>query len=178
MSFLYGALLRILGLVVARGRGDSANEVELLLLRHEVAVLRRQVARPRFRPADRALLAALARFLPRKRWFALLVRPRDGAPLAPRPPRPAVDLPAPGSGASPARPNRSGPDRPPGEGEPHLRIPKGAGRAGTSRCAGRCEHRVAGPQASGGLTLRRAGPGRAGEPSSGPRPPESCPATS
>jgi putative transposase len=75
MSFLYGALLRILGLVVVRGRGDSANEVELLLLRHEVAVLRRQVARPRFRPADRALLAALARFLPRERWFALLVRP-------------------------------------------------------------------------------------------------------
>lgn len=75
MSFLYGALLRILGLIVARARGDSANEVELLLLRHELAVLRRQVARPRFRPADRALLAALARFLPRERWFALLVQP-------------------------------------------------------------------------------------------------------
>jgi hypothetical protein len=100
MSFLYGALFRILGLVVARGRGDSANEVELLLLRHEGAVLRRQVARPRLRPADRALLAALARFLPRERWFALQVRPETVRRLAPRRPRPAVDLSAPGSGAS------------------------------------------------------------------------------
>jgi hypothetical protein len=38
MSFLYRALLRILGLVVARGRADSANEVELLVLRYEIAI--------------------------------------------------------------------------------------------------------------------------------------------
>ena len=57
---LYGALRRLLELTVARGRDDSSNEIELLVLRHELAVLRRQVARPRFRPADRALLAALA----------------------------------------------------------------------------------------------------------------------
>jgi putative transposase len=87
MSFLYGALFRILGLVVARGRGDSANEVELLLLRHEGAVLRRQVARPRLRPADRALLAALARFLPRERWFAQ-VRPETVRRLATATPSP------------------------------------------------------------------------------------------
>ena len=67
---------------MARGRGDSANEVELLLLRHEGAVLRRQVARPRLRPAYRALLAALARFLPRERWFALQVRPETVRRLA------------------------------------------------------------------------------------------------
>ncbi len=59
----------------ARGRNDSTNEIELLVLRHELAVLRRQVVRPRFRPADRAVLTALARLLPKRRWSAVLVRP-------------------------------------------------------------------------------------------------------
>lgn len=75
MSFFYWALRRLLELAVARGRGDSAKEIELLVLRHEISVLRRHVARPRYQPADRALLAALARFLPKERWSALLVRP-------------------------------------------------------------------------------------------------------
>jgi putative transposase len=75
MSFFYWALRRLLELVVARVRGDGANEIELLVLRHELTVLRRHVARPRYCPADRALLAALARFLPKERWPALLVRP-------------------------------------------------------------------------------------------------------
>jgi putative transposase len=75
MSFFYWALRRLLELVVARGRSDSAKEIEPLVLRHEIAVLHRHVARPRYRPADRALLAALARFLPRERWPALPVRP-------------------------------------------------------------------------------------------------------
>lgn len=70
MSLIYWAVRRLLELIVARGRRESANEIELLVLRHELAVLRRQVARPRFQPADRALLAALGRFLPRERWSA------------------------------------------------------------------------------------------------------------
>jgi hypothetical protein len=65
MSFCYWMLRRLLELIVLRGRREPANEVELPMLRHEVAVLRRQVSRPRFRPGDRALLAALARLLPR-----------------------------------------------------------------------------------------------------------------
>jgi hypothetical protein len=76
MSFCYWMLRRLLELIVLRSRRDVANEVELLVLRHEVAVLRRQVSRPRFRPADRALLAALARLLPRERWASLIVCPR------------------------------------------------------------------------------------------------------
>jgi hypothetical protein len=52
-----------------------ANEVEILVLRHELAVLRRQVGRPSCRPADRMLLAALARMLPRDRWGSVFVRP-------------------------------------------------------------------------------------------------------
>jgi putative transposase len=63
------------GLIVLRCRSEAANEVEILVLRHELAVLRRQVARPACRPADRVFLAALARLLPRDRWGIVFVRP-------------------------------------------------------------------------------------------------------
>jgi hypothetical protein len=54
---------------------DDAKEIELLALRHEVAVLRRQVKRPCFDPADRAFLAALSRLLPRPFWSCFGVTP-------------------------------------------------------------------------------------------------------
>jgi HB1, ASXL, restriction endonuclease HTH domain len=59
---LYCLFRHLLGLIVLRCRSAAANEVEILCLRHELAVLRRQVGRPNCRPADR-LLAALARLL-------------------------------------------------------------------------------------------------------------------
>jgi hypothetical protein len=62
-------------MVVLLFRSERSNEIELLALRHEVAILRRQVGRPAYQPADRALLAALSRFLPRSRWGTFGVTP-------------------------------------------------------------------------------------------------------
>src|SRR5918911_2745074 len=65
---------RVLG-VLGCGPTPDANEVEIAVLRHQLAVLRRQVARPRYTPADRLLLATLAKPLPRQRWPVFLVTP-------------------------------------------------------------------------------------------------------
>jgi hypothetical protein len=65
-SFVYWSLRRLLELVALRFRSDRKKEFEILLLRHQLRVLERQVARPALTPADRALLAAI------------------GGPLAPR----------------------------------------------------------------------------------------------
>jgi putative transposase len=64
---------RLLELVLLLARSEQRKEVEILLLRHELQVLRRQVARPQLRPADRFVLAALSQALPRVR--SLLVEP-------------------------------------------------------------------------------------------------------
>src|SRR5204863_9131803 len=60
---------------VLMARDSAARDVELLMLRHEVAVLRRQVARPRVDWADRGVLAGLARLLSRRLRGGLFVRP-------------------------------------------------------------------------------------------------------
>jgi putative transposase len=56
------------GLAVLMFRGDQAKNAELLVLRHENAVLRRNAGRVRYEPADRAWFTALTRFIPRRRW--------------------------------------------------------------------------------------------------------------
>jgi putative transposase len=75
VSFGYLILREVLQLIVLGLRGQRANEVEILVLRHQVAVLRRQVKRLDLEPSDRSLLSALSRLLPRPRWATFLVTP-------------------------------------------------------------------------------------------------------
>jgi putative transposase len=75
-SFAYLAFRALLGALVRTRRGLDVKDIELLVLRHELEVLRRQVARPKLRAADRGLLAAAACHLPRRSHGARLVTPR------------------------------------------------------------------------------------------------------
>jgi putative transposase len=74
-SLLYLLLRRLLALGASHDRSDQAAQIEILVLRHQLEVLRRQVKRPVYRHRDRALLGAASRILPRDRWDAFLVRP-------------------------------------------------------------------------------------------------------
>jgi putative transposase len=61
----------LFSLTVLVFRGDEAKDAELLVLRHENAVLRRHAGRVRYEPADPAWFAALAHFIPRTRWTGI-----------------------------------------------------------------------------------------------------------
>jgi putative transposase len=74
-SLVYLLPRQILQLLTQLARDGDAKDVELLVLRHQLAVLRRQAHHPDLQPADRVVLAALSRPLPRARRSAFFVTP-------------------------------------------------------------------------------------------------------
>src|SRR5215207_3232118 len=75
LSAVYAIVCALLDLLLVRTPPARALAVELLALRHEVRVLRRQVKRTHWQAPDRLLLAALSRCVPRAGWWSLPVRP-------------------------------------------------------------------------------------------------------
>ena len=116
----YLTLCRSIQLLAQLARGDAAKDLEILVLRHQLAVLRRQTPRPRLEPNDRALLAAVSRALPRARWSCFFVRPDTLVRWHRRLVAGAWTYPGRGTGAAAARPAGPAADRPPGAGEPAL----------------------------------------------------------
>lgn len=75
LALIYLAIRRMFALILLRCRSQEFKELEIVVLRHELEILRRQARRPELRPADRAFLAAASRLLPRRRWRSLFVGP-------------------------------------------------------------------------------------------------------
>jgi putative transposase len=74
-SLCYLVVRRGLQLATLRLRSDEFKELDIVVLRHELAVLRRQAGRPELQPADRFFLAAASRLLPRTSWRSFVVTP-------------------------------------------------------------------------------------------------------
>ena len=75
LRLIYQMFATLLGWIVLHTRSDTSKDIEILVLRHLLAVLQRRRPRPRMRWTDRALITALTRLFPRPRRLGLLVTP-------------------------------------------------------------------------------------------------------
>ena len=75
LRLIYQMFSKLVGWIVLRTRSDTTKDIEILVLRHQLAVLQRRTPRPRMTWTDRALLATLTRLLPVRRRLGLLVTP-------------------------------------------------------------------------------------------------------
>jgi putative transposase len=75
-ALLYLVVRRLFGLAGGSGSEDLSRDVEILVLRHQLKVLRRQAGRPRLRRLDRVVLAAASRVLPRPAWSSFMLSPQ------------------------------------------------------------------------------------------------------
>ena len=75
LRLIYQVFTKLLGWIVLRTRSDTTKDIEILVLRHQLAVLQRRTPRPRMSWTDRALIAAFTRLLPVRRRLGLLVTP-------------------------------------------------------------------------------------------------------
>jgi hypothetical protein len=148
LKIVYLLVRRVLGLAVLVFRGDLAKDAELLVLRHENAVLRRHVGRIRYEPADRAWFAALASLLPRRRWTEIF--PVTPATLLAWHRKLAAKRYDTSRQRKPGRPTADSPEhRPPcrsaGKGESAVGIPPDPRRADEARRDGRAVHYLGDP---------------------------------
>ena len=103
LRLIYQKFSTLMGWIVLRTRSDISREIELLMLRHQLAVLRRQTRRPRLSWADRAVIAALTRLLPTPHRVGLLVAPAQRAERLLPPPLRRLRLVAPRTLLPPVR---------------------------------------------------------------------------
>ena len=154
LSFLYRLFRRVLEVVCIHRSDTAAKDAEILVLRHQLAVLRRQVTRPRFTWSDRALVALLARLVPREPWGSFIVTPQTILRMAPLAGPPALDLPAsPTRASAPSQSDRRA-DLSLGQGEPPVGLPPNRWRTQEARC-----HRVEDERRDGPASAQsRTGP--------------------